>query len=127
MDENADKKALAADYMQSLRWFAHLLWDAIPIAFAISVVAQLLPAFIPALRILLVKELVDSLHVVYGEGAVGFDGIVPILAMMVGLHIGRFAVGGRARSRAFAGARAHQLAVAGVSVVAGGVRAAELV
>ena len=87
MDENADKKALAADYMQSLRWFAHLLWDAIPIAFAISVVAQLLPAFIPALRILLVKELVDSLHVVYGEGAVGFDGIVPILAMMVGLHM----------------------------------------
>lgn len=87
MDENADKKAVAADYMQSLRWFAHLLWDAIPIAFAISVIAQLLPAFIPALRILLVKELVDSLHGAYGQGDMGFESVVPILALMVGLHM----------------------------------------
>ena len=87
MDETADKKAVAADYMQSLRWFARMLWNAIPVAFVISVVAQLLPAFIPALRILLVKELVDSLHAVYGQGAAGFELVVPILAMMVGLHM----------------------------------------
>lgn len=87
MDETADKKAVAADYMQSLRWFARMLWKAIPVAFVTSVAAQLLPAFIPALRILLVKELVDSLHAVYGQGAAGFELVVPILAMMVGLHM----------------------------------------
>lgn len=70
-----------------LLWFAHILWRAAPVAMTCTVVGQFLPAFLPAVQILLIKELVDGIHAIYGQGEMGFETVVPVLYWLVGLRM----------------------------------------
>ncbi len=72
---------------QALAWFAGVLWRGAPWPMAVGVCGQLLPAFLPAARILVIKELVDGVHAVYGQGAAGFAVVVPLLAWLAGLRL----------------------------------------
>ena len=54
---------------------------------AVGVCGQFLPALLPAARILVIKELVDGVHAVYGQGEAGFATVVPLLAWLAGLRL----------------------------------------
>ena len=72
---------------QALMWFAGVLWRGAPWAMAVGVCGQFLPALLPAARILVIKELVDGVHAVYGQGEAGFATVVPLLAWLAGLRL----------------------------------------
>ena len=68
-------------------WFAGILWRGAPWAMVANVCGQFLPALLPAARILVIKELVDGVHAVYGQGEAGFAVVVPLLAWLAGLRL----------------------------------------
>ena len=72
---------------QALMWFAGVLWRGAPWAMAVGVCGQFLPALLPAARILVIKELVDGVYAVYGQGEAGFATVVPLLAWLAGLRL----------------------------------------
>ena len=76
-----------------LFWFARILWRGSPVAMALCLFGRFVPAFLPAARILLIKELVDGVHSVYGQGQAAFDAVTPILFWFAALYMVEAALG----------------------------------
>ena len=104
---------------QALMWFAGVLWRGAPWAMAVGVCGQFLPALLPAARILVIKELVDGVHAVYGQGEAGFATVVPLLAWLAGLRLLEAILSAVAGPRGGRGAGEDELEVAGAGTRAG--------
>ena len=72
---------------QALMWFAGILWRGAPWAMLLNASGRFLSALLPAGRILLIKELVDAVHVAFGQGEDQFVAVVPLLAGLAGLRM----------------------------------------
>ena len=59
----------------------------------LCVTSRFIPAFLPAVRILLIRELVDGLHAAYGQGQAAFAAVAPILLWLVGLRMAEAGLG----------------------------------
>ena len=91
-ESGADRKD-PREHWRTLKWFAGLMWRAAPFALSIVAGATLVQALVPAVRLLLIERLVDSVHAIYGQGEEGFRSALAWLVALVGLSMGQAGLG----------------------------------
>jgi len=99
--ENASSNRSLRSHLATLIWFGKLLWRASPAGLGTDAGAMIPAALLPAVRLLILERLLDSVNTVIGQGEAGFRQILIWILLLAGLQLllaGINAVRARARA-----------------------------
>ncbi len=74
-------------HWKALIWLARILWKAAPASLFTHLGSAVLQSLFPALRLLIIKELIDESHQAFDQKTEGFESVMVWVGLLVGLQV----------------------------------------